>query len=69
MKTYLFDDKRSMFHSVLGFASAISPWYLGIPIIIGYTVYEVREPENAISTIGDLVEFIVGMMIGIIIKL
>jgi len=69
MKTYLFDDKRSLGHALLGFISAIIPFHLGIIILISYTIYEIKEPENAVSTVGDLVEFIIGFMLGIMIKL
>jgi len=69
MKTYLFDDKRSLGHAVFGFISAIVPFWLGIIIIISYTIYEVKEPENAVSTVGDLMEFVVGFMLGIMIRL
>ena len=64
MRTYLFDDGRSVGHAILGIISAIVPVYLGIPIIISYVVYEVKEPENPIATIGDIVEFIIGFIIG-----
>ena len=66
MQTYLFDDKRSLGHGVLGFVSAIVPCWLGILIIFSYVVYEVREPENPVSTIGDIVEFLVGLSIGVL---
>jgi len=68
VKTYLFDDKRSVGHATLGALAAIIPFYLGIIIVIGYTIYEVKEPENPVATVGDVVEFIVGFMIGVIIR-
>lgn len=68
MKTFLFDDKRSVGHAVMGALTAIVPFYLGALIIIGYTVYEVKEPENPIATVGDVVEFVVGFMIGVVIR-
>ena len=69
MKTYLFDDKRSVWHAVMGFISAVIPCYLGIPVIMGYAIYEVMEPENPVATVGDLVEFIIGFMIGVTIRI
>ena len=69
MKTYLFDDRRSLGHAALGFVSAIIPFYLGVVIVISYTVYEVREPENPVATVGDLVEFVVGFMLGVVVRL
>ena len=64
MKTYLFDDKRSVGHAVLGFISAVAPAPIAPIIIVGYVTYEVMELEDPVATVGDIVEFIVGFMIG-----
>ena len=69
MKTYLFDDKRSIWHAVLGFFVGVFPWYLAVPVVLGYTVYEVKEPEDPTATVGDMVEFIIGFIIGIVIRI
>ncbi|AHL23874.1 hypothetical protein BD01_2287 [Thermococcus nautili] len=67
-RLYLYDDKRSVFHTVLGFASAFLLIY-GLVVFISYLVYEVREKEAPISTIGDVVEFIIGYVAGLAVLL
>ncbi|CAI1492053.1 conserved protein of unknown function [Thermococcus nautili] len=63
-RLYLYDDKRSILHTVLGFASAFLLIY-GLAVFLIYLVYEVREKEAPISTIGDVVEFLVGYVAGL----
>lgn len=67
MREYLFDDWRSVFHAVFGFI--ISLFGKSIPmisalLIIVYVVYEALEKERAVATVGDVVEFMIGFMIG-----
>ena len=69
MRTYLFDDKRSLWHAVIGCITGVIPYYFAIPVVIGYTLYEVREPEDPTATVGDMVEFIIGFIIGIVIRI
>jgi len=69
VRTYLFDDKRSFWHAVIGAVTAVIPYYFAIPVVIGYTLYEVTEPEDPTATVGDMVEFIIGFMIGIVVHI
>ena len=67
MREYLYDDWRSIFHTVLGFAVAMfgkSIPIVGALFIIMYVVYEAVEKEKAMATVGDVVEFMIGFMIG-----
>ena len=70
MREYLFDDRNSIFHAVLGFIVALMGsgsviWKIIATILLMmYVVYEVFEIENPIATVGDIVEFAVGFMIG-----
>ena len=67
MREYLFDDKRSIWHTMLGLLVAVlgkrMP-VLGALGIIVYVIYEVIENEKAVSTVGDVIEFIIGFMVG-----
>ena len=63
-RLYLYDDKRSILHTVLGFLSAFTlAW--GLLILVIFTVYEVREKEAPVATVGDVVEFIIGYVYGL----
>jgi len=68
MDKYLFDDFDSVIHAVLGFLIALFP-LLGLVAWPIFVVYEVLEPENPISTVGDVVEAIVGFVYGIVVRL
>lgn len=63
MRDYLFDDWHSVIHAVFGFTVRFVPVWLRPVIIIVYVLYEVMEEENAVSTVGDVVEFLVGYVI------
>lgn len=63
-RVYLFDDRNSLFHAVLGFFSAfLLGWSLLVLVI--FTAYEVREPEDPTATVGDVVEFLLGYIYGL----
>ncbi|AIU69089.1 hypothetical protein TEU_01345 [Thermococcus eurythermalis] len=47
-----------------GFASAF-PLVYGLVVVLIYPVYEVREKEAPVATVGDVVEFLVGYVIGL----
>lgn len=70
MREYLFDDRNSIVHAVLGFIVALMSsgsviWKIIATILLMiYVVYEVFEIERSIATVGDIVEFAVGFMIG-----
>jgi len=69
MDTYLFDDVDSVWHAVLGFlVGAFAPFLLGAFIILVFLVYEVREPEDPVATVGDVVEFWSGFGLGILLR-
>ena len=63
-RLYLYDDRRSVLHTVLGFASAFLLVY-GLAVFLIYLVYEVREKEAPVATVGDVVEFLVGYVVGL----
>lgn len=72
MRTYLFDDRNSVIHAVFGYILAMLSKYggvvakvLSIIAFILFVVYEANEPENPSSTVGDIEEFIVGFVIGL----
>jgi len=70
MREYLFDDRNSIVHAVLGFIVALMGsgsviWKIIATILLMiYVVYEVFEIERSVATVGDVVEFTVGFMIG-----
>ena len=47
-----------------GFASAFFLIY-GLVIFLVYLVYEVREKEAPVATVGGVVEFLVGYVVGL----
>lgn len=47
-----------------GFASAFLLVY-GLVVVLIYLVYEVREKEAPVATVGDVVEFLVGYVVGL----
>ncbi|NJE04189.1 hypothetical protein [Thermococcus sp. MV11] len=63
-RLYLYDDRRSILHTVLGFASAFLLVY-GLLVLVIYLVYEVREKEYPVATVGDVVEFLIGYIYGL----
>lgn len=68
MKTYLYDDRNSIIHSVLGFIIPFLPHLIGLLIFLIFLIYEVQEKENPISTVGDVVEFLCGFVLGLYFK-
>jgi len=66
---YVFDDKRSIFHFVLGLVlySICLPNFSLITelVTLVFIIYEATEPENPIGTLGDFVEFILGAIMGL----
>lgn len=65
-RVYLFDDKRSLWHVVLGFLSAFTLAY-SLAILLLFTLYQIRERENPVSTLGDVLEFIIGYIYGLVV--
>ncbi|WP_297490289.1 hypothetical protein [Thermococcus sp.] len=51
---------------VLGFLSAfLLGWSLLVLVV--FTAYEVREPEDPVATLGDVVEFLIGYLYGLVV--
>lgn len=63
-RLYLFDDKRSVLHALLGFATAFTLTW-GIVILFLFTLYQIRENESPVATVGDVVEFLIGYIYGL----
>lgn len=65
---YVFDDVSSVIHVLLGIAinalKHISP-LVSVTAIVLFTIYEVREREKGIKTMGDFIELIIGVLIGL----
>lgn len=61
MKTYLFDDRNSLIHAVLGFLFTLIPLLgaIGWPIFVYYEWQEFESPE---ATIGDIEEALIGVI-------
>ena len=64
-QTYLYDDRNSLIHSALGFIAPFLPYLIGLVVFLAFLIYEVREPENPICTVGDVVEFLCGFVVGL----
>ena len=65
MKTYLYDDRNSLAHTMLGFAVPFLPLLIGLAATLAFLLYEVWEKENPVNTVGDVVEFLVGFVLGL----
>lgn len=63
-RLYIFDDKRSIWHAVFGFITAFTLSY-SLIILFMYIIYQVKERENPIATLGDVVEFLIGYVYGL----
>ena len=72
MRTYLFDDWRSVLHGVFGILVVFLSLFglfgklVGLVGLLGFVWYEVNEPEVAVATVGDVVEFLVGVAVGVL---
>lgn len=64
MAKVLFDDKKSVWHALLGFISAFTLLY-SIIIITIFTIYQIREREDKNKTLGDFIEFVIGYIYGL----
>ena len=61
---YVFDDKKSIWHFMLGLVSAYFK-ALSIIIIFCYIIYQLREREKPESKLGDFIEFLLGYAYGL----
>jgi hypothetical protein len=68
VREYLFDDKDSIIHFILG---AITPFILPIGFLVYFVflIYEVLEPENPVSTLGDVIEYHSGLLFALLMQL
>ncbi len=59
MKTYLFDDRNSLIHALLGALFVLIPLLgvVGWPVFVYYEWQEFESPE---ATIGDILEALTG---------
>jgi len=64
MKKQLFDDKKSIAHTLLGFISAFTLVY-SLIILLLFILYQIREREKGIYTLGDVMEFVIGYIYGL----
>lgn len=67
-RLYVYDDKKSIIHTILGLISGYS--ILKFPILtviitLLFTTYEATEYENPMSTLGDFIEYFTGIILGI----
>lgn len=65
MTEVAFDDKKSLLHFLTGIATArLGP--AGILIIIIFVIYQKREREPYLNKLGDFIEFILGILAGLL---
>ena len=69
MDKYLFDDLGSVWHAILGFITVFLPLPVALVVLIIFTIYEVREPEDPVATVGDMVEFFTGFNAGMLVRM
>lgn len=66
MRTHSFDDLGSLWHFILGFVLGAFATFLILAIAtVIFLVYEVRESEDPVATVGDVVEFPSGGFLGL----
>ncbi len=63
-----FDDPASLVHIILGIFASIFP-LIGIMITMIYLFYQYIDTEDVAEKKGDLIEYILGILIGAIIVL
>ena len=59
VKIYIFDDKYSILHALLGALCALFIPY-SIIIAITYLIYQIAEKERMVYKLGDVIEFLLG---------
>ncbi len=68
MREYLFDDKDSIIHAILGLITPITLPF-GFFIFMVFMIYEIQEPENPVSTLGDVLEYFTGLLFMLLFQL
>jgi len=71
MRAIVFDDKRSYFHTIIGI---LAVWFNLVFVAWIFVVYELLEYKLKIDksweyTLGDICEFALGLLIGILLGL
>jgi len=59
IKIYIFDDKCSILHALLGALCALFIPY-SIVFAVIYLVYQIAEKERLVYKLGDVIEFLLG---------
>ena len=59
IKIYIFDDKYSILHAMLGALCALFIPY-SIVFAVIYLVYQIAEKERLVYKLGDVIEFLLG---------
>lgn len=73
MREYIFDDKNSVLHALLGYFTPVSMLIdsrlcmVMILLSVVYLLYEIREPERPWATVGDIVEYLWGGFTGLVV--
>lgn len=65
-----FRSPTDILHAVLGFACAILRrvfWPLSLAMILAFVVYEALEAESRLDSYEDLIEFVAGFMLGLVV--
>jgi hypothetical protein len=64
-----FTNWTDVLHAILGLACAMLRrvfWPLSLVMILAFAVYEALEAESRLDSYEDLVEFMIGSLIGLI---
>ena len=64
----IYDDLCSYLHTLLGIISVILGLEVAIPSGLAFVIYQLRERERWVRKKGDYVEYVIGLIIGGIVK-
>jgi len=71
MKRYVFDDWKSWVHFIAGAVSVLLSklglWPVGVAVLGFFLWYQLREKENPEKKIGDFVEYLTGVALGVLV--
>jgi hypothetical protein len=60
MKVEVWDDWKSLAHTIAGFVASINPLWL-IAVFVVYLCYELLTSKNGGECLGDILEFCFGV--------
>jgi hypothetical protein len=63
---YIFDDKASYVHLIVGFVSVLLR--VEIPATLLYILYQYIDREREFEKKGDIVEYTVGLLLGALVR-